>query len=360
MKIPYLSNSLDSIYNYRLLDINDRKRAFDIMLFAYIGILLFSLMSGIAFINGKIILGAWLFLFGCACFGFVAALRLKGFRSSHPYSFVLFISLGYVYLLVSGGYQNTGLFWCFLFAPMLYTLLGFGKGLIANLILIGLTLFYFWWQPNFIDAARYLPHVQSRFIIAYAGLSVVLFIQEYSRTESERNYLEKAHALEKTAHADPLTKILNRRGMNSVLNLYKVSASQNEKEAALMAIDIDYFKRVNDKFGHAVGDEILKIIAELLKNSIRNEDAVARWGGEEFLIFLTNVENTIAIKIAEKLRVAVSENREIQELLKRPLTISIGVAFRRKNESINEWLKTADRQLYAAKEKGRNCLVYMN
>ena len=146
------------------------------------------------------------------------------------------------------------------------------------------------------------------------------------------------------AEIDYLTKIYNRTGcMEKIKNL---------ENYTLMVIDVDQFKQINDKYGHDIGDEILKGIARLLSENVRKDsDIVCRWGGEEFLLVLKNTDKEKALKVAEKLR-KIIENHDFNGI---KVTISIGI-----NEFYGDFEKTfklADIKLYQAKKSGRNRVV---
>jgi two-component system cell cycle response regulator len=126
-----------------------------------------------------------------------------------------------------------------------------------------------------------------------------------------------------------------------------------------MILDIDYFKEVNDKYGHLAGDESLKVLATILKSSFRVTDLIARYGGEEFVILLGGTDINYSKKIAERVRSAI-ESLEInipgkQEPLKK--TVSIGIAEFNNKESVTCFVDRADKALYEAKAKGRNKVI---
>lgn len=116
-------------------------------------------------------------------------------------------------------------------------------------------------------------------------------------------------------------------------------------------LDIDCFKRVNDEFGHPMGDQVLIHLADLLRKQIRPSDQLFRWGGEEFALLVPGVSLEQARILAEKLRQSVAETT-FPHLL--PLTISIGVAAFSRDFSMDDWVKSADTALYSAKTNGRN------
>lgn len=149
---------------------------------------------------------------------------------------------------------------------------------------------------------------------------------------------------------DPLTGLLNREGLVPV---FQEASDNPERVMSLMFIDIDYFKQVNDTYGHAVGDEVLQHFGRVLTNSTRACDYLARWGGEEFVIICPDTTLDRAMSHAEKLR----KNLETYEWPKGlHVTASFGVAQKFSQESLTEFIERADKALYAAKANGRNCV----
>jgi len=170
---------------------------------------------------------------------------------------------------------------------------------------------------------------------------------------------EKKHKTD--ANIDGLTKIYNRRYINMISEeRFKLAQKDSNFKMSVIMIDIDFFKKVNDTYGHQTGDMILKSVSDLLKNNVRDTDIVGRYGGEEFIIIL-NSDLQGAITVAEKIRSKVelmliqSENNKIN------LSISLGVAaFSYNLRNVNELIKNADENLYIAKKSGRNKVVYYN
>ncbi|MDQ7001780.1 MAG: GGDEF domain-containing protein [Ghiorsea sp.] len=154
---------------------------------------------------------------------------------------------------------------------------------------------------------------------------------------------------EEQARNDPLTGLANRRKLRE----YFQTLPQDQPNLFLM-LDIDHFKKINDLHGHDAGDEVLIKLADLLKQSVRSTDMVARLGGEEFCIILANTTSKQGIKLAEKVRNEVAAASFPSQHSNIQITISIGVAERQLNEAVNLWLKRADQALYHAKNNGRN------
>ncbi|WP_321328523.1 GGDEF domain-containing protein [uncultured Ilyobacter sp.] len=157
--------------------------------------------------------------------------------------------------------------------------------------------------------------------------------------------------LEYQARVDILTNIWNRRTLEKRLEEELMRAKKYRGKMSLILLDIDYFKKVNDTFGHPVGDSVLKKIVEILKDNLRKTDFIGRWGGEEFIVVCAETDEKTVWKVAEKLRKAV-DNYDFK--LDIPLTISLGTATFDNIESLDEILKRADINMYKAKRKGRN------
>ena len=160
---------------------------------------------------------------------------------------------------------------------------------------------------------------------------------------------ERLKQAEEQARNDPLTGLANRRKLREHFN----SLAPNQTSLFLM-FDIDHFKKINDTYGHDAGDEVLIKIADLLKQSVRSTDMVARLGGEEFCVILTNTANKQGIKLAETIRKKIENTTFKGQHGSIQVTMSIGIAERQIGETINHWLKRADQALYHAKNNGRN------
>lgn len=158
------------------------------------------------------------------------------------------------------------------------------------------------------------------------------------------------------AAIDALTGLLNRRGCQSKLQSFDM-----EKIHSTIAIDIDHFKQINDGFGHAVGDKVIQLIANIIKQSISADDIAVRFGGEEFIVVMQNKSTKIAENIAEKIRTSVEKLKLIQKQTNTYLpqiSVSLGVAELNEQESWDSLFEKADKAMYQAKQLGRNrCVV---
>ena len=168
---------------------------------------------------------------------------------------------------------------------------------------------------------------------------------------------ERYAALARAANGDALTGLANRQGL-ALLEPELRRLTPRDPPCAVLVADIDHFKRINDSHGHAAGDQVLRAVATVLRETVRTGDPVARWGGEEFVICLRHVPAATALALADKLRqrladtpVAAGSGRLLQ------VTISVGLTELQPGEALAQAIDRADAALYAAKRAGRNCVV---
>lgn len=164
---------------------------------------------------------------------------------------------------------------------------------------------------------------------------------------------ERENELQILARTDQLTQINNRVHLDEVLYSQYYRFRRNKEDCSVIILDIDFFKEVNDKYGHIVGDEVLMKFAKILVASVREGDIVGRWGGEEFLVILPHTKKESAMILAEKLR-KIIENVDFGTVGKK--TASFGVCSFNEDMSTEKIIDMADNALYAAKKCGRNCV----
>lgn len=171
-------------------------------------------------------------------------------------------------------------------------------------------------------------------------------------------YVRRIHLkLNKLASNDVLTGLPNRRSFHEQLAQLLLLKERHNNNLSVLFIDIDNFKHVNDTKGHDIGDKVLKSLAKVLSNNVRNSDFVARWGGEEFVILLIDSDIEQAKVIAEQLRAKVANSTDLSRFIQDKITISLGVTSVTDNDNIDSLLKRADDALYKAKSQGKNCIV---
>jgi diguanylate cyclase (GGDEF)-like protein len=157
---------------------------------------------------------------------------------------------------------------------------------------------------------------------------------------------------------DPMTGLHNRRFLEEYVETLVASVQRKQSHVAILMLDLDYFKMVNDTYGHDAGDAVLKALSNLLKHSVRASDMIIRYGGEEFLIILTDSSGEMADRVAENIRVAVESLKVPVAGIVLQKTISIGVSdFPSDSETFWQAVKFADVALYQAKDRGRNRVI---
>ena len=176
----------------------------------------------------------------------------------------------------------------------------------------------------------------------------------------DRNvFINKTEELKKLTITDPLTGLLNRRYLHE---RSKDELSRSERRAhplSLLMLDIDGFKACNDSFGHPFGDKVLKKIADTLLNTVRSMDIVSRYGGDEFIVILPETAESLAVDIAERIRLnvvdKVSPPRDAMDAAPSMLTVSIGiVCYPEHGKTVEALLEHVDKALYRAKNAGKN------
>ena len=174
-----------------------------------------------------------------------------------------------------------------------------------------------------------------------------------SEVNTLRRELNKAAILART---DDLTGLPNKRGLNEFLKEALSKAENEQTNLSLVAFDIDFFKAINDEFGHLVGDSVLKYLAKIFRNETKDSDLIARTGGEEFLLVLQDTSINHAEEFANKIRRRIDKSKlhikKTNQTIK--LTISAGVSCYRSGESADDFIDRADKALYSSKNTGRN------
>ncbi len=185
-------------------------------------------------------------------------------------------------------------------------------------------------------------------IVAFCStmLSKVKNLEEQQRIQNA--------ILQEVSRIDPLTGLVNRR---SIQERYK-EAEDNKEIYAVILGDIDDFKKVNDTYGHNIGDKVLKEVARIFKQTIRNEDVVCRWGGEEILIFLPEASKEQAVAVSERILEKIRKIQiETENNHKFSITMTLGVAVSDEAEGFKAIVKKADDRLYLGKNSGKNQIV---
>lgn len=358
--IKYLQNHL----NTGVVQTNDpetNQQIFVANLFGFIGYTVSFIMGVSAYFRQEWMLASVL-LIACLIF-FSSHIILRSKRISHPYQFsanlvTSSLMILMVYLVFTGGVNGTGPLWIYIVPPVALFFGGMRKGtrnLGLFILVISVLMFY---PNNEWLGTSYTFEFKSRLLYSFLTVSCLFALYEYVRQSSFKRIKEISQKFEKQAQRDPLSGLLNRRGMLDKLQ-YEFDRKQRYKnDLTVMMCDIDHFKVVNDQYGHDRGDEVIKSLGDIFTAGLRKQDSLARWGGEEYLFLLPETNGEQAMHLAEKLRCKIQETQYKQGDKFFSVTISIGIHQISSNDSINQAISKADSSLYKAKDQGRNrCII---
>lgn len=236
-----------------------------------------------------------------------------------------------------------GLFWIYPLILFNFFMVSPPRALLATVLVVAALSIYALLQPGTVFESRYQ---MLSFLVTALMASILTFIFAY-RTQHQR---EQLHAW---ATRDPLTGARNRRVMNEELKIAVSTRRRHRTSAAVLLMDLDHFKQINDRFGHQAGDQVLVSLVERITLNIRDADRLFRFGGEEFLLLLNNTDEHGLLSAAEHLQADIAEHLKSPG---GPVTVSMGGAVLRASETWESWLQRADQQLYHAKHAGRNCI----
>ena len=182
-------------------------------------------------------------------------------------------------------------------------------------------------------------------------------VESFHDLTDHREAMTEIERLRRLALLDPLTEIGNRRyGENQLHTMFK-EADRFSWPFGVLFVDIDHFKNINDQYGHEVGDRMLVMVAKTMQNSLRSFDVVTRWGGEEFLCIIKNIGASRLLRIAEKLRHLIENSSIAYNGGHIGVTVSIGGATARVDDTIRTLVQRADDNMYNCKNQGRNCAM---
>lgn len=242
---------------------------------------------------------------------------------------------------------------------------------------------FFYFKVDALKDKSYHPYLSWGFYLAFVALCADSIDQLYYHGEIYTAVVEKSLkllgyalvfvglkkwleeyqalnvALKKQATRDGLTGLYNRRGMQQQLEEIHKAAVDQGKSYAVIIIDFDDFKVINDTFGHAAGDEVLSKAGQSLLAFLQDSQKVGRWGGEEFAIVELDVGIDEAAETCENIRVHLSEINMSESIKKHPVTVSFGISQLKGRESYLEVVKRADRALYQSKTAGKNCVTVL-
>ncbi|MCB1189774.1 MAG: sensor domain-containing diguanylate cyclase [Leptospiraceae bacterium] len=179
-------------------------------------------------------------------------------------------------------------------------------------------------------------------------------VETFSDNSRRIDIIQELSKLRKEAFADPLTGIGNRRFAEITIKNKIQELQSFYLPFGILFVDIDHFKQCNDTYGHNTGDRVLIMVAKTMSNVLRHLDFVARWGGEEFVVILTNINKDVLGRVAERIRVFIERSWLMVENQKLTVTVSIGGTMAIEKDSIDSLIERADSQMYSSKNSGRN------
>lgn len=342
-------------YPSDLIEASRRIRAFN--LFSAVGATFLLLFGVNALLDHRELLAySLLGLSALACINALALNATKNYRlACNGATFI--ISLNFLLLIVTGGVDNTGPLWCFVFAPLILFIQGGRRGLIITAAQLSMVCVVFYYPDNALLLTQYSAAYKFRFLASYLDVTLMAFLYEQSRHRAYTQLKTLSQQMYKASRTDALTNLTNRRAMLEILESEHARAVRHNHPYTLILADLDRFKSINDTRGHICGDKVLVEVTELLRHSLRKQDVVARWGGEEFLILLPELGSADAGAVAEKIRAGVQKLHIACAGKPIELTISLGVHTADLLHDYNTYIKKADENLYQAKHAGRNRVV---
>jgi diguanylate cyclase len=237
---------------------------------------------------------------------------------------------------------STAMFWFPLSFLLAFLFLPKSNALIFSVLYYGAALGFGFIGLNLGSPAGSVINNVVQFYLSNLAMLIMLNVYAYWR--------ERHDVVEHLAHTDALTRLSNRRWMQSLLE-QNLAMENTDKSFAILLLDLDYFKKINDQYGHPVGDEVLREVGIRLSSVLRRNDTLARWGGEEFLVFANHTDITQAQLLAQRLGGVIRETPFVQGI---SVTLSVGVTCYTTGDTLSKLLYRADAALYRAKSAGRD------
>ncbi len=198
-------------------------------------------------------------------------------------------------------------------------------------------------------------------LLALSTVSLLIHQMHQLRRQAQARQHELADALDRIrelATHDELTGLINRRRMLELMHTEKHRTVRSGRGFCLAMVDIDHFKRINDRLGHVAGDEVLSHVAGTIAAGLRETDVVARWGGEEFLVMFTDTDEDTAERVLQRIQATLAQTPVTEAEPSLRVTFSAGVGNHLRDETLTRTIDRADRALYAAKAAGRNRILH--
>lgn len=269
-----------------------------------------------------------------------AALTYRGKYSLYLSLFAIVPALAIASITALISLNVVGSYWSYLCVFGIYYILPFHYAKYANMVFLAVVLVVAWISLEQIIAIR--------FCMVLIGISIFIFISSKEITTAQS-------VLKKQVNTDSLTGALNRNSLYKCLKEAIDHYKQKDVLSTIFLIDIDHFKKINDNFGHDVGDQVLLDLTAEISAKLKSTDLLFRIGGEEFLVLMHDTNLIQGQREAEQIRLAM---RNLPSAIGKQISVSIGISEVNKHSDCREWMKDADEKLYIAKRNGRNQIAY--
>ncbi len=269
--------------------------------------------------------------------------------------------VGHYHALVAGGtfgliffvgaHKGSPELWTYLYFPLAYLLVGRKAGTVYSLVFLAAVYGTCWYFGKYGYFEAFSPLLRQHLLTdACAFLGFNFLYQAIIAKQS--------HHLELATMVDGLTQMTNKRGILPILEHLQADFNRNAREYVCILADVDHLGGINKKYGKAVGDQVLAVIAAQLKTKIRKLDKIARYGDDEFLIILPDAPLDKGVFVAEKLRLAILQLNDLEQKLPEAVTISLAVGVISETKVNEHLLRDTTGKLATAKETGRNCVQF--
>ena len=272
--------------------------------------------------------------------------------------FTVSILILFTYFLITGGTAGFSPIWILILPSCGMMFLGKKRGGIVSAVMYGIVIFLLWLpMGKALLRFEYTREFCMRFPVVYGSFFVIGYSFEMIRLVTYNAMVSMQKQLVSIAETDALTGVPNRHWFNERLEKY-YCGFPTVNEGAMLLFDIDDFKRVNDSYGHRLGDEVLIQVAQVLKNQLRADDMLCRWGGEEFFAYLPNCPEENILAVCERIREHISALEFSAGEHSFHVSVSVGAVKIYRGLPLNTEVcfNLADTKLYEAKAAGKNCV----
>ncbi|AFU98544.1 diguanylate cyclase [Simiduia agarivorans SA1 = DSM 21679] len=336
--------------------LEDGRRVLLVVLLTTLGVATLLIFGVLSYAYDRYLLAVFLLTAGG-----IGILNLLVLFYSHNYSraavVMAFVTAAVSGLLVStGGVDGTGILWVYPMMTVAIFTAGFRPASYILALFSCAILYILYWPENPLLQYEYSASVRTRFVVSFFCLGIITLAVEFVHSHSQSKVAELHSEVQHTAQTDALTQLPNRRYVSERVILGGAFAPVYQGGCVVLA-DVDHFKSINDRYGHDVGDVVLKSVAQFLASETRCEDLVVRWGGEEFLLVLPKINLAMAERRMDHVRRYLADMDVICHGARIRVTLSFGVTEISGSAPANGVLKRADQNLYLAKAAGRNRIV---